>query len=310
VLAKHRIPAVLTMHDYKLICPAYTLYANGAPCERCTGGAYYNAALQGCVKGSRGKSALCTVEAYVHSALGLYRRHVARYVAPSRFLAAKAAEMGMDWSRITYIPNFVEPAAAPAASDGSYVLYAGRIEQVKGIRTLVEAFRQSAMGSSHELVIAGDGEDRRGIEDFALGLGADNVRFTGHLPQAELMPLIDGAAFTVAPSEWYENAPLSVMESAGRGKAVVVSDLGGLPELVRHGETGLVFKAGDATALASAIDELLGNPSRTREMGVKARAFISENYSAGRHYEELMGLYEQVRQPQTELVAAERKAAT
>jgi glycosyltransferase involved in cell wall biosynthesis len=291
VLAKHRIPAVLTMHDYKLICPAYTLYANGAPCERCKGGAFYNATLQGCVKDSRAKSVLCTVEAYLHAALGAYRRNVACYIAPSRFLAAKAAEFGVDAAKITYVPNFIEPGPLPSNEVRPYVLYAGRLERVKGVRTLVDAFARSAAAATHELIIAGDGEDRGDIETYA-GERPARVRFTGHLARKALQSLLDEAAFTVTPSEWYENAPLSVMEAAARGKAAIVSDLGGLPELVKHGETGLVFRAGDSPALAAAIDALAGDPPRAREMGLSARAFIEEEFSPDRHYEALMGIYQ------------------
>jgi glycosyltransferase involved in cell wall biosynthesis len=310
VLAKHRIPAVLTMHDYKLICPAYTLYTDGAPCERCKGGAYYNATLHRCVKDSRAKSALCTIEAYLHSALGLYRRNVACFIAPSRFLAAKAIEFGMDPARVTYVPNFVETAEPVAAPNGNYVLYAGRLERVKGVATLVDAFCRRSGTAPCELVIAGDGEERAALERYAVSRGATNVRFTGHLPQAALQPLLDGALFAVAPSEWHENAPLSVLEAAARGKAVVVSDMGGLPELVKHGETGLVFRAGDASALAAALDELLADHDRTREMGRKARAFVEETFSPERHYDELMALYSRVLSAEPQLVATGQGVAT
>jgi glycosyltransferase involved in cell wall biosynthesis len=309
VLAKHHIPAVLTMHDYKLICPAYTLYANGAPCERCRGGAFYNAALQGCVKDSRSKSMLCTVEAYLHSALGLYRRNVARFIAPSRFLAAKAAEFGMDASKIAYVPNFVDAEESAAEGSGRVILYAGRLERVKGVRTLIHAFAQSDARSSYELVIAGEGEDRAPLEDYASTHGEGRVRFTGHLSQAELNAFLDDSLFTVAPSEWYENAPLSVMEAAGRGRAVIVSDLGGLPELVKHGETGLVFRAGDVPALATAIDELAGDAPRAREMGQKARTFIRGTFSADRHYDQLLVIYEGALSRKTEFATSENGVA-
>ncbi|MEX0750109.1 MAG: glycosyltransferase family 4 protein [Dehalococcoidia bacterium] len=310
VLAKHRIPAVLTMHDYKLICPAYTLYANGAPCERCKGGAFFNATLQGCVKDSRAKSVLCTVEAYLHSALGLYRRNVACFIAPSRFLAGKAAEFGMDAAKITYLPNFIEPRDMPDIEPKRRIMYVGRLERVKGIRTLIDAFARSSAAESCELVIAGDGEDRAALERYAQEAGAPNVRFTGHLPQAGLMALLDESLFTVTPSEWYENAPLSVMEAAARGRAVIVSDLGGLPELVKHGETGLVFRAGDTPALAGAIDELAGDPPRARAMGVNARSFIEERFSAQRHYDQLIAIYQRALSREPQLVTSNQGVAT
>jgi glycosyltransferase involved in cell wall biosynthesis len=283
----------MTMHDYKLICPAYTLFTDGAPCERCKGGAFFNATVHACVKDSRAKSALCTVEAYLHQALGVYRRNVAAFIAPSRFLAAKAAEFGVDPARITYIPNWVETSDAVAPGDGSYVLYAGRLERVKGVSTLIEAYGRSALKATHELVLAGDGESRTEFEALATR-SPGKVRFTGHLGARELRELIDGAAFVVAPSEWYENAPLSVLEAAGRGKAVVVTSLGGLPELVRKGETGLIVPPRDPVALAAAMDDLAADPVRTVEMGRNARTFVKETFSAERHYEQIAALYDRL----------------
>jgi glycosyltransferase involved in cell wall biosynthesis len=259
------------------------------------------------VKGSRAAGALCAVEAYVHSGLGLYRRHVAAFIAPSRFVGAKAAEFGMDPARISYVPNFVEPPSPIDTSTGRYVLYAGRLERVKGLRTLIEAFSRSAHARTYELFIAGDGEDRPGLEKHAAGRA--NIRFTGHLPQAEVWRMIDGAALTVTPSGWYENAPLSVMESAARGKAAIVSDLGGLPELVKHGETGLVFRAGDPAALTAALDELLADPARAAEMGRRAAAFMKETFGPERHYKALLDLYERVLSSE-KAVLAKREVAT
>ncbi len=291
-LARHKVPVVMTLHDYKLICPAYTLYTNGALCERCKGHRYYNAVLQGCVKGSRAKSALCAAEAYLHAGLGSYRRHVKFYVAPSRFIASKMLEFGIDGGLVVHVPNFIAPPPLPAKPPGRYFVYAGRLERVKGVGTLLRAIDASALARDFELRIAGDGEDRAELEAYARERGLSNVRFLGHLSQAELEPVTAGARFAVVPSEWHENAPLSVLEAAARGKAVVASDLGGLPEMVIHGETGLIFRAGDAVALGGCIEQLLREPERAAEMGVKARALVEETFSPESHYRRTMAVYE------------------
>jgi glycosyltransferase involved in cell wall biosynthesis len=238
------------------------------------------------------------------------RRDVACFIAPSRFLAGKAAEFGMDATKIVYVPNFVEAAPETSIEPRNRILYAGRLERVKGLRTLVDAFAQSSAAASTELVIAGDGEDREGIERHAATYPDASVRFAGHLRHDALMALLDESLFTVTPSEWYENAPLSVMEAAGRGKAAIVSDLGGLPELVKDHETGLVVRAGDSRALAAAIDTLAGDPARTREMGRRARTFIEETFSPRRHYDALIGIYERALSREPRLVASEEGVAT
>ena len=302
-LARHGVPVVMTLHDYKLICPAYTLYTDGAVCGRCKGGAYYNAVVHSCVKDSRLKSAICATEAYLHSAMGLYRRLVKLFISPSEFLTAKVIEFGLDPRRVVTVPNFIDPAAFRAtAGGGRYFLYAGRAEKVKGLRTLLEAVAGSAIARDYELWIAGDGEDRGWLEAYCAEKKLANVRFLGHLTQAELEPVMADALFAVAPSEWYENAPLSVLEAAARGKAIVASDMGGIPEMVRHGETGLIFPAGNAGQLRSAIEQLLREPERTRAMGRQARALVEEKFSPEGHYRQLLRVYERAMAPQSSSV--------
>jgi glycosyltransferase involved in cell wall biosynthesis len=295
-LRRRGVPVVMTLHDYKLICPAYTLYTEGAPCERCRGGRYYNAVLHSCVKDSRAKSALCTVEAYMHHLMRFDRSFVKFFIAPSEFLAAKVIEFGTDPRRVVHIPNFVDPGTAPAiGAPGPYFLYAGRVEHVKGLGTLLRAVKESESARRFELRIAGDGEARAEYEAWCAANGLTNVRFLGHLSQKELRPELEAARFVVVPSEWHENAPLSVLEAAARGKALVASDMGGLPEMVRDGETGVIFRAGSVEGLRAAIEALLASPERTREMGRNARTLVMEKNSPDLHYQQLIELYERAR---------------
>jgi glycosyltransferase involved in cell wall biosynthesis len=286
------VPVVMTLHDYKLICPSYTLTANGSICERCRGHRYYNPVLQGCIKGSRLKGALCGVEAALHSVMGLYRDGVTFYLAPSRFMRDKVVEFGIDPARVEYVPNFIaappEPATTPV---GTRVLYAGRLERVKGVRTMLAAWRRAKAAGTAELWIAGDGEDRAELESYCSAQRLTGVRFLGHLDRDDLTSALDAARVVVVPSEWYENAPLAVLEAAARAKPIVASDIGGLPELVRDGDTGRLFPAGDAGALAERIDELALDGERAQAMGRRARDFVLGEFSAGRHYDDLMNVY-------------------
>jgi glycosyltransferase involved in cell wall biosynthesis len=291
-LKRHGIPAVMTLHDYKLICPAYTLYTDGSPCERCRGHRYYNAVLHSCVKDSRLKSAICATEAYAHATTGIYRDNVNFYVAPSQFMARKVVEFGFNPHQVVHIPNFIDATRIDAASAvGEYVLFAGRLEKVKGVMTLLRAIDSSALARTREVRIAGDGEQRAELEAYCASAGLANVRFLGHRSPADMKQLLADAAFAVVPSEWYENAPLSVMEAAAHGKAVIVSEMGGIPELVKPGETGVTFPAGNVEALAGAIEALLADPAKTAEMGRRGRAFMEEKFSPEAHYRQISALY-------------------
>ncbi len=291
-LQRHGIPTVLTLHDYKLICPNYTLVSRGSVCERCKGHKYYQAVLQGCVKNSRLQSALCALEAYVHRAWGIYARGVDKYIAPSRFMRQKMMEFGLDGGRIVHVPNFLNlEDYEPSASFDNYFVYSGRLEEVKGVATLLEAVGNSRVAPRFELRIAGDGEQRAALEAHPRANGSNHVRFLGWLSPREVGSLLRGAMFSVMPSQWYENAPLSIYEAYAYGKPVVASRIGGIPELVEEGRTGLLFQPGDPHELQRKIDYLLTHPAQVTEMGKNARKLAEKAYGPDRHYQLLMKVY-------------------
>lgn len=292
-LRRHGVPVVLTLHDYKLICPNYTMHSGGAICERCKGHRYYQPVIQSCVKSSRLKSALCAIEACVHTATGAYSRGIDTYIAPSRFMADKVIEFGFDGRRVVQIPNFIDVEDyEPSYDEESYFAYVGRVETVKGVSTLVRAVSSSEVARGFELRIAGDGDARQALEQQCRDEAASNVRFLGRLDPADVGELVRKAMFLVLPSEWYENAPVSVLEAYAYGKPVVAARIGGLPELVVDGETGLLFEPGNAEDLRNKIEYLLSNPGLTKKMGKKARARAESTYGAAEHYRQLLATYE------------------
>jgi glycosyltransferase involved in cell wall biosynthesis len=291
-LKRRGIPAVMTLHDYKMICPNYTLFSNGAICERCKGHRYYEAVLQRCVKGSSLSAALCAVEAYTHRITGAYEKGIDAYIAPSQFMRRKMSEFGIDPERIVYLPNFLNlERYSPRYEPGSYCVYAGRLERVKGVGTLIEAM-QGGEAPATELRIAGDGDLRGELEHQVQEGGRSNVSFLGRLPRDELGRLIQDSLFVVVPSEWYENAPMSVLEAFAYGKPVIGTNIGGIPELIEEGVTGLLVEPGNVADLRRAIDRLAANPQLAVEMGRNARRYIEARHGAEQHYQGLLAIYE------------------
>ncbi|HEX5368922.1 MAG TPA: glycosyltransferase family 4 protein [Dehalococcoidia bacterium] len=294
-LKRHGVPVVMTLHDYKLICPNYSLHTPDGVCERCKGGRFYNAVLQGCVKGSRLSSVICAVEAYAHRATGVYNHGIDALVAPSHFMKQKLTEFGWDAERIEYLPNFLDvDAFEPAYAPEPYFVFAGRLERVKGVATLLEAIAVSETARSVELRIAGDGPELETLKSFAHAEGLSRVRFLGRLSRYELQGLLRSAICAVVPSDWYENAPMSVLEAYACGTPVVASHIGGLPELVHEGETGLLFQPGNSAELRGQIELLLSRPDLAIEMGRAARSLAEERFGPRRHYEHLLQIYDLV----------------
>ena len=283
------VPTVMTAHDLKIACPAYTMLSNGTVCEKCKGGNITNVVLNRCAKGSLALSGLLLVETGVHRALGLYRNYLDRITVPSRFYLDKFVEWGWPREQLIHIPNFVDPGflGEEAREEGDYFLFAGRLSPEKGIHTLIEAVAVTGQ----RLVVAGAGPDEAMLRRRAVELGAA-VEFVGHVSGPALRQLMGSARALVLPSEWYENAPVSVLETYGLGRPVIGAAIGGIPELVRDGETGLLARSGDVQSLAAALSRMDGlGATRRAQMGAAGKAWVSVEFSAHAYRARMTELY-------------------
>jgi glycosyltransferase involved in cell wall biosynthesis len=281
------IPVVQTLHDYKLICSSYLLFADGEVCERCASGNHLEAVRRRCHHGSMAKSLLGAAEMTWHARRGSYDP-VDRFLCPSQFMKAKCAAFGVAPERLEHLPYFLDVERyRPDPTPGDYVLYVGRLSREKGVSTLLRA---AGCRSGRPLVVLGEGPLRDALEADAVNAGVD-ARFEGYLTGEALHDRIRGAAFVVVPSEWYENLPYAILESFALGKPVLGASMGGIPELVRDGETGRLFPAGDAEALAAAWETLESDPATLRRMGERARARIETEFDRDTHLTHLVDLY-------------------
>lgn len=290
-LARRRVPAVMTLHDYKLACPTYRFLDKGELCQACLGGHFTQAVRRRCKDGSLGSSAAMAAELAIHTALRAYR-HVQLFVCPSRFMAGRMAAAGVFPDRLRWIPHFVEPVAeqvveeAPASPS---IVFAGRLSPEKGVDTLIEAVGRLSVGV--QLDIAGEGPDRARLEDVASRVGNGRVRFLGRLDGEAMDALIRDALALVLPSRWYENQPMVVLEAFARRVPVVASDLGGTPELIRHRTDGFLVPPDDPGALAAALGALVEDPARAQAMGKAAQERASTDFAPDVHLARLDGAY-------------------
>jgi glycosyltransferase involved in cell wall biosynthesis len=289
LLKAYDIPCVMTMHDYKLVCPSYGLLSRKKICERCKGRKYYHCFLQGCVKASKMKSLVNTVEMYLHHHVTRSYENVGRFISPSRFMKAKLEEMGFKRD-IDYLPNFIKlKRYVPRYESGEdSIVYFGRLSHEKGLYTLIGAMKKIA---GFYLKIIGEGPLKEELKKKVETEDIRNVRFLDYMKGPALHEEIRKSVCSVLTSECYENNPLSVIESFALGKPVIGSDIGGIPELVRDNETGLTFEPGNMENLRSRIEYMKNNPAETIHMGTRARKFVEEEFNAGRHYKRLMEIY-------------------
>ncbi len=277
---------VMTLHDGKLVCPSYLMLNRGKPCTACAGRKFHLPISTHC-QGSRLQEALFCAEAYFHKWKGSYDG-VDRFIAPSRFLADLVAQR-VGRERVVVIPNGIDPDVhLPTWEDEGYILYYGRLSEEKGVATLLAA--HAAMKNQVPLVIVGTGP----LEAELKAQNPANVTFAGYRSGEELWNYVRRASCLVTPSEWYENAPMTVLEGMSFGKPVIGSRIGGIPEQIQDGETGLLRAPGKAEEFACALDKLMADKELRARMGKAGRGRLEGQFSLAMHNDRLLALYKAI----------------
>ncbi len=288
--SKAGVPVVQTLHNYRLLCAAATLYRRGGVCEECpAAGTPWPGFLHGCYRGSRPQTAVVAAMLAVHGALRTWDRQVDAYIALTDFARRKFVEGGIPEAKLFVKPNFVDLARSPAHGTGEYALFVGRLSPEKGVTTLLRAW-----GGLPDipLFVVGDGPLRREVEAAAARSGGLRVRAMGHRERGEVAALMSGARFLVFPSAWYESFPLVLVEALACGLPVVAARLGAAAEIISDGRTGLHFRPADPGDLAARAAWLWSRPGLCSRMGAEARAEFDRAYAGPRNYGILMGIYE------------------
>lgn len=281
------IPTVMTAHDLKLACPSHEMLLHGRICERCKGGRFIHCVTNQCIKQSTVLSTLVAIESAVHRMAGSYTRHLSHIIVPSRFLGTKLVEWGVPQALIHHVPNAVDVHAfQPATAAGQGFAYIGRMTASKGVVTLVEAAKRTGL----PLQMVGSGE----LDDSlrARASGHPNIRFAGRLNGDALWQAVVACRALVLPSEWYENAPMSILEAYALGRPVIGARIGGIPEMIDTGETGFLFESGNVDALAAEMERVAALPdAQLQRLGAAARQRVVRDYSNQTYFANMLALY-------------------
>ena len=295
VLKKHHIPILFTVHDYRIVCPAYTFRdGNGRICEACQGRHFYKCFTHTCCKGSKVMSAIMAAEQYFRNAFFNPAKYIDGFIYVSSF-AKNIQEKYMPALKVK--PNITlynfsiaivnNPKEMPAEK---YFLYFGRLSYEKGVKTLLEAFRKL---SQCNLKIVGTGPKEDELKEFAQSNKMKHVEFLGYKQGKELTKLVTGAYFVIVPSEWYENNPMTIIEAYSVGTPVIGARIGGIPEIVIDGHTGFQFESGNANSLSVIIERAIGiSQNEYTRLSTNTIKFANKNLSKKTYWEKLIGFYE------------------
>lgn len=287
-IKKRSIPIIQTLHDYQNICPNHMLYIEHKKqiCEQCQGHHFTSCIKNRCVHHSIAKSIIGAIESWYYHSKNTYDL-IDAFVCPSQFLADKMKKFGFHEERLHVIHNFIqEPSQQTPFARKDYGIYFGRLSIQKGIGTLIQAMSQLPQVN---FILAGGGE----LEKEIGTLGLSNVKYVGFQSGEPLMKLIGEAAFSILPTEWYENCPMSVLESLMLGTPVIASAIGGVPELIRHEREGLLFTPGNVEQLKNSILQLSTNRNQTLSMSQNAKE-RSKEFSLQKYQRQLSKVIEPI----------------
>ena len=274
------IKVVWTLHDYKLLCPRYDCLRDGKKaCEECFTNKHKVLEYK-CMKGSAVASLLAYKEAMKWN-----RERIEKctdiYLCPSRFMANKMTEGGFSHDKIHKLCNFidVEKCRKDSYSKEDYYCFIGRLSHEKGIKTLIEA----ANSLPYKLVIIGGGP----LEEEAKAQAGNKVEFVGFKQWEQIKEIVGKARFSVIPSEWYENNPLSVIEAQCLGTPVLGARIGGIPELIEEGVSGMTFESRNVKDLKEKIESMFATSFDYRVIAESSQ----RRYNAENYYNQIVEIY-------------------
>ncbi|EGC90830.1 glycosyltransferase, group 1 family protein [Turicibacter sp. HGF1] len=245
---KSKCRIIYTAHDYQLVCPSHGMFdIDLKPCEKCLDGRYIHCYNTKCLKNSKLKSLLGTMDGYFWKYSKAYN-YVDNYICCSNFLKEKLDTQERFKDKTIEMHNFKDIVPFKNIEKKGYILEFGHLSKDKGTDTLIEAAK---LLPEYKFVFIGYGPSIEKMKNIS------NIEYLGFKTGEELYKIIAEAAVSVCPSEMYENCPFSVIESIALGTPVIGAKIGGIPELIEDGKTGELFEPGNVQELVQKIKKIM-----------------------------------------------------
>jgi glycosyltransferase involved in cell wall biosynthesis len=285
--AKRKIPVVMTVHNYRLVCPNGLFYSHGQICRRCEGGRELNALLRNCEENWL-KSLGYALRNWNARRKRYFLDGVSLFLCLTQFQASVLTKAGFPQERIKILPNTLARDGETVIQwEGSYIGFAGRLAESKGVNMLIQLAKELP-----DIVfkVAGSGE----LENGLYGEMPKNIEFLGHLDERGMRAFYRGCKVLIFPSKCYEGMPIVLLEAMQQGIPVICSRLGGLPDIVVNGETGFVVTHDDLQAFKDKLVLLLNDQILYRDVSSNAMARYNEIHNLDRYKRSLMEFYQMV----------------
>lgn len=288
--AKERnIPVVISLNDYKHICPCYKLFHNGKVCEDCRNGQFYHCVIHKCAHNSIAFSLASAIESYVHRWMKVYDQ-ISLFLFSSDFMANVTE---LFWKKDLNRGKLMNPFKVPDVpyyKEGDFGLYFGRLIDEKGVDMLLNAIEKVP---NVPFIIVGNGPEEEALLVYAKQKNIKNVTFVGPKWGKELDEYLYNSRFIVVPSTWHENFPYVILQAFAAGKPVIGSQRGGIPEMITK-ERGYLYDANDIDKLAELMSLLWSQPKMCIDMGKAGRKYVEDTFNDERFYADIIYNYNRV----------------
>jgi glycosyltransferase involved in cell wall biosynthesis len=281
------VPVIMRCPNYRLICPNGQMMTKGQICEKCSGGKEYWCLLNNC-EDNLFKSTGYALRNFTARQFQLFRKNVDIFMVLTPFARQKFIDNGFAPERVQILSALIDPNSfqpTSSVNNGSYVGFVGRVSPEQGVDTLIDTAR---LLPDIPFKIAGpyDPEMR-----FTRGV-PQNVSFLGQLDHQALQQFYQNARMIIVPSRWYEGLPVVILEAMLSAKPLICSRLGGLPDIVEDGKTGLLFQHNNCADLKEKVEWLWSRTDTCQYFGSAGRKKAETEYHPDVFYEKLMFAYE------------------
>lgn len=289
----NKTPVIQTLHNYRWGCPAATFYREGSVCELCMSNGLMNSVKYSCYKKSRVITFVVVIMIKFSKWLNIFERYVTKIIVLTDFAKNKMAEAGLPKSKLVVKPNFAfmtdYKSVNSSKNESAYVLFIGRLSGEKGIKFLAESLVKAPKNLC--VKVAGQGPDYEEVKAF-IEDNDINMELLGSLNKSALSDAIKGCSLVVIPSQWYEGFPMVILDAYSHGKPVLISNIGGLPELVISGKTGEIFELGNINSLRDKLINLMEDQEKLSIMGANAYHKFKNEYSSENNLLRVNELYD------------------
>lgn len=285
-----KVPVIQTIHNFRLLCPGATFYRDGRICEDCVSKGLMCAVKHSCYRNSKLQTLACVISTKIHRMTGIYGK--INYICLTEFNKEKLLQLKqIKADRVFVKPNFVEASMDKIISyedRENQFIFAGRLDKLKGIDILFEAWRQMG-ATAPKLIVCGTGPMEQWCRDFLEDNPDCNIEMIGFVPNKEAKKLIANSKALILPTQWYEGFPMTIVEAYSVGTPVICSNLGNAGSLIEDGVNGVKFQYDSADSLIQAVERFEQLPRE--RFGENAYMKYRIQYAQDRNYEILKNIY-------------------